>query len=388
MKNRINSITIIAGSYPYKNQMTFVFVQQLVHALIDMKIKVTVVASQSIIHALMYREKVMPTHYKEVTEKGIEYDVYRPYTLSFGNNNPFKKLTSWYNKKAITALLKKINSDVLYSHFWSSALSVYEYTLKKEIPLFVACGEGDDAIENMIGSISKDELKKLSCSVSGVISVSTENKMKCIKYGLANEENIDIFPNCVNTDLFKKKNTDNFKKKLGIKEKDFVVCFVGGFIPRKGPDRIAKAIKQLNDNQIKVMFIGKEFSGYSFDFDCSGIIFKGAVSHNDLPLYLNCADVFVMPTLKEGCCNAIVEALACGLPVISSDRSFNYDILNENNSIMIDPMNINEIASAIKRLKNDATLRSKMSEYSHARHDEYSICSRAVKILNFINSKK
>ena len=144
---------------------------------------------------------------------------------------------------------------------------------------------------------------------------------------------------------------------------------------------------KLNDPTIKVMFIGKPFPGYDYDFDCPGIIHKGPLDHDLLPQYLNCADVFVMPTQKEGCCNAIVEALAMGIPVISSDGAFNDDILDENNSIRLDPNDIDAIASAIKKMKEDRSLRHKMVEYSLSRHAEYSIQVRAKRIINFIENK-
>ena len=92
-----------------------------------------------------------------------------------------------------------------------------------------------------------------------------------------------------------------------------------------------------------------------------------------------------MPTQKEGCCNAIVEALAMGLPVISSDGAFNDDILDENNSIRLNPNDVDAIAAAIKKLKEDKVLRQCMAEYSLSRHEEYSIQGRAKRIMEFIN---
>ena len=94
-----------------------------------------------------------------------------------------------------------------------------------------------------------------------------------------------------------------------------------------------------------------------------------------------------MPTQKEGCCNAIVEALAMGLPVISSDGAFNDGILDDKNSIRLNPNDVDEIAAAIKKLKDDKDLRNRMSEYSLSRHKEYSIEGRAKKILDFIKSR-
>lgn len=384
MKRTIKSITVVADDYPTKGHVEYVFVQQLVHAIINMGIKVTIVAPQSIVHHIVRCKRPLPKYSREITEKGIAYDVYRPYKLSFGNRNLFSRFTRAFNKKVITSIVDKIGNEILYSHFWENALPIHEYAIKKGKKLFVACGEGDDALENMVKTISEDCKERLSSAVTGVISVSTENKRKCIDFKLCEKDNISVFPNCVNTSIFHKTDVADFRKNLGANDNDFVIGFVGNFIPRKGPDRIAKAITQLNDPQIKVMFIGVPYMGYPYEFDCPGIIHKGPLDHDLLPQYLNCADVFVMPTQKEGCCNAIVEALAIGLPVISSDGAFNDDILDENNSIRINPNDVDAIAVAIKTLKEDCVLRNKMKEYTLSRHTEYSIEGRANRIIDFI----
>lgn len=380
-----NIITIVSSDYPSKGYPKNIFVQQLVHAMIEQGVIVNVVAPQSIVHALFHGEKLLPRHSKGTTNNGVEYDIYRPYALSFGNNNPFKRLTKWFNRLSVETQLRKISTDILYCHFWSSALLTYEYAISNDIPLFVACGEGDDAIENMIATISRVELQRLAKAVNGVVSVSSENMRKCIMFGLCSSMNVDVFPNCVDTDLFHKYDVTDMRTKLGIEEDDFVISFVGGFIPRKGPDRVAQAVKKLNDPKIKVIFIGKPFKGYAYDFDCPGIIHKGMLEHEFIPLYLNCSDVFVMPTRKEGCCNAIVEALAMGIPVVSSNLSFNDDILDKKNSIRVDPDNIDAIANAIRTLRDDVVLRRSMSAYSLSRHDAYTIHGRAKRILEFMN---
>jgi len=383
----VDTITVIASNYPSPGREVNVFVQQLVHALIDQDIKVTVLAYQSVMHSLLHKVKLLPRHSLGVTDTGIEYDIYRPYTISFGNSNLLSGLTKWVNKKSITSLVNRINSDVLYCHFWTSALPVYKYALKNHIPLFVACGEGDNALEDMVASMSKTELKDLTSAITGVVSVSSENKRKCIEYGLAKENEIEVFPNCVDTNLFKQLDKSSCRSQLNISQDDFVIAFVGGFIPRKGPERVAQAIECINDSSIKVMFIGKEFPGYPFEFDCSGIIHKGPVDHNKLPTYLNAADIFVLPTQKEGCCNAVVEALSVGLPIVSSNGAFNDDILDNKNSIRIDPNDVNAIVKAIITLRDDKKRRSTMADYSHSRHDEYSIKNRARGILSFINNQ-
>lgn len=387
MDNNIKSITVITNNYPSPGRMDYVFVQQLVHAMIDQGVKIDVIVPQSLVHAIVHRKKMLPRATKGYTKLGIEYNIFRPYSITILRSKYLKRITGWFTRKIITKILKQLNNQVLYSHFWDGANLTYKYALKNKLPLFVACGESADHLESELSEMSSDAISGLFSAVTGVISVSTENKRKCIDYSLAKAENIEIFPNCIDADKFIKVDVSELKKQLGINVDDFVLAFVGGFIPRKGPDRVAKAITKLNDPTIKVMFIGKPFAGYTYDFDCSGIIHKDPLNHDMLPNYLNCADAFVLPTQSEGCCNAIVEALAIGLPVISSDGAFNDDILNENNSIRINPDDVDAIADAIKKLKDNPELRKKISEYSLARHNEYSIEERAKRILNFINKK-
>jgi glycosyltransferase involved in cell wall biosynthesis len=139
----------------------------------------------------------------------------------------------------------------------------------------------------------------------------------------------------------------------------------------------------MSDPKIKTCFIGRGEPIADRDY----MFYKGTVSHDELPVYLNAADVFVLPTLREGCCNAIVEALACGLPVISSDRSFNYDILDETNSILVDPDDVNQIAKAIKLLSEDKNKRDILAKGALDKAMSLSIDQRASNILNFILGK-
>ena len=170
---------------------------------------------------------------------------------------------------------------------------------------------------------------------------------------------------------------------MGIQDNDFVVGFVGQFVPRKGALRICKALKQLDDLNIKAIFIGSGTENPEYD----GIVCKGRVPHEQIANYLYACDVYVMPTENEGCSNAIIEAMACGLPIISTDAPFNYDILNKNNSILIDCHSINQIANAISLLKTNLELRKELSSGAKITAKELSIDKRAEKILSFIKEK-
>ena len=115
------------------------------------------------------------------------------------------------------------------------------------------------------------------------------------------------------------------------------------------------------------------------------MLFASRIPHEEVAQYLSASDVFVLPTLAEGCSNAIVEAMACGLPIISSDLEFNHDILDSGNSILINPNDIDSIAKAIYQVKENPSWCEKLSLDSLAKVNELSIEMRAKKIIRFLN---
>lgn len=384
----LNQICIISDDYPYKGRMVDVFVQLLVEALVDDGVKVSVVAPQSITRAIIRGVKLMPRRHEAISANGNKYQVYRPFSLSFSNGNKvLYQFAKSFNQRRIERCLDEINPDIVYGHFWHNAMKGDDYARNHNKPLFVACGEGDDALDNWANRLSEEEKRDVRNHISGVICVSTENKRKCLKYGLCTENNVVVLPNCTNNDVFHPQEGSELRKQLGVAETDFVISFTGAFINRKGSNRLSEAIGVLNSQDVKVIFCGKPLDGYDDNIPkCSGIVHCGPVNHDDLPRYLCASDVFVLPTLKEGCCNAIVEALACGIPVISSNRPFNEDILNDNNALLVDPEDVDAIASAINRLKEDKALYEKLKTYTVQNSSNYSIIERAKKIRSFIES--
>lgn len=384
------NIIIVSDDFPEKGHQSYVFVEQLVIALCDLGVNVKVIAPQSLTKSILRGRERYPKRKTFQTKKGGTYEVYRPYYLSAGSKGLLGKIYFHNLRRAVEGVINKIgidNIDVLYGHFWHNANTLVNVARKYKKPLFVACGEGDNAIDELLEAISASAKERLINAVNGVISVSSENKKRVIDYQLALPENIAVIPNAVDKSVFYQKDRLSLRQKLGISISDFVVCFVGGFIDRKGSNRLSDAITQLNDPTIKSFFIGKPRSYDDCTPNCQGILVKEPLPHETLPDYLNASDVFVLPTLNEGCCNAIVEALSCGLPVVSSNMPFNDDLLDQTNSIRIDPMNVEEIKDAILCLKNDKEMRDSLSKGAVTKSESFSIEERAKKILEFINSK-
>lgn len=384
------NLVIVSDDFPEKNHQSYTFVEQLVIALCELQVKVSVIAPQSITKCILRGNKRLPKYKLLYTKTGRPYEVFRPFYFSAGSTGRLRQLYYCNLRRAVENVLNKKgvnNVDVLYGHFWHNANTMVNYSRKYNKSLFVACGEGDNAIDELLDALQPSEKQKLIETVKGVISVSSENKRRVLQYGLASENIIEVIPNAVDKSMFSPRDKNIIRKKYGIKDSDFVISFVGGFINRKGSNRLSDAITQLNDPSIKSFFMGKAWSYDDCTPNCPGILLKDSIPHDMLPNYLSASDVFVLPTLNEGCCNAIVEALSCGIPVISSNLPFNDDILDSTNSIRINPMNVDEIKDAIIRMKNDSLLRERLSKGALIKSQSLSIEERAKKILEFIVSK-
>lgn len=373
-------ICIISHSFPTTKTIDFVFVEQLCCEFADKGVEVTVIAPQSITKCIFRGVPFVKYRTSLVTSKGNEFTLYRPIWVSLGNK--YTKYVSKSFTKAVYRTLKHLRTpiDVLYGHFWAQAIAALPYAKLHQIPLFAVAGEGElDTHKKM----TLESIKDVREYVSGCICVASKSKHESIEAGFVTEDKCEVIPNAINPELFYKRDKVEMRRKYGFDQNDFIVAFVGQWNSRKGVRRLSDALTKLNNPDIKAIFMGKGAEIPSYEH----VIFQGTVDHNFLPEYLCCADIFVLPTNNEGCSNAVIEAMACGLPIASSDMEFNWDVLNETNSILFDPMNIDEIADAINKLYEDKGLRAKLSEGALVSAGHLTISARADKILNFIQSR-
>lgn len=370
------NILIITPDYPDKNRSVYTFVRQLVNQFALLGHRCCVIAPYNVTRNKRFYQ------FREIEEieRSTSVEVLRPNYLSFSETTIMGfRPSEFFVKNAIKRAMRKLpfTPDVIYAHFWRSGRLVYELAKESSIPLFVATGES--VIPNYDISHHYQDFYDY---VRGVVCVSSNKRDESVENGLTTNEKCQVIPNAINDNLFKKLDKQECRRMLGIPKNIFVIAFVGWFNERKGVHRVAKAITSIKGEPVYSMFIGGKD-----EIDCPNILIKDRIDHDKIPAYLNAADVFVLPTLQEGCCNAVIEAMACGLPIISSDLPFNWDVLNTSNSILVNPKDIGQISEAIVRLRDNRQLREKLSNGALSSAQNLTIEKRADTILRFIESK-
>jgi glycosyltransferase involved in cell wall biosynthesis len=94
--------------------------------------------------------------------------------------------------------------------------------------------------------------------------------------------------------------------------------------------------------------------------------FAGWVSHDDLPVFYNLADLFVFPSLCEGFGIPLLEAMACGCPIVAANTCTPPEIV-DGAGYLVNPLDVTEIATGIKEVLSDRGRRDEMARRGLAR---------------------
>jgi glycosyltransferase involved in cell wall biosynthesis len=186
---------------------------------------------------------------------------------------------------------------------------------------------------------------------------------------------IHVLPNGVDERHFFPRERAAARRRLGLPAARPILAFVGHLNERKGPLRVMEAIR--SRPEIAAVFLGE---GPQRPHGPQ-VLHAGAVPHEDVPVWLSAADLFVLPTLDEGCCNALIEALACGLPAVTSDRPFNRALVDGSVALLVEPSDPLALGTAIAELVADPERRATLGAAAIAHANAFRLERRADRIL-------
>jgi UDP-glucose:(heptosyl)LPS alpha-1,3-glucosyltransferase len=190
-----------------------------------------------------------------------------------------------------------------------------------------------------------------------VIANSQRVKKEIIQhYGLA-EGKIRVIYNGVDLQQFHpirvQHNRQIQREKWGIEEDDVVFLFIGSGFERKGLPFLLKALSFLDKKNLKLLVVGKnglkKYKEYSRKLGVAErVLFVGP--QKEVDYFYGISDFFVLPSIYEPFSNACVEALASGLPVITSKINGAAELIKagENGLLINDPTNIWEIKDRLQ----------------------------------------
>jgi len=161
-----------------------------------------------------------------------------------------------------------------------------------------------------------------------------------------------LIHNSVNTSIFKPCNTHVARKILNITTDKKLILFISQSLndSRKGLEPLVKAIETFDKNMFSLLIVGKQREKINLDFETFDL---GYITDERLmPLIYSAADIFVTASFQETFGQTTIEAMACGLPVVSFPNYGAKDIITEETGVLADDFTIEALKEAIIKAKN------------------------------------
>ena len=368
-------ILVVSNNYPTeKKPYHGTFVYQLIQQFAKLGHEVTVIRPTYLIP-----KKIM---WKKESYGEELATVYRPKYLSTSAKSLFGYNTyhigERFQMNAVKKIVEKhnIEFDVVYAHFFTNAFIAIGALASYNKPIFAAIGEYLH-IDIRRAYYKPEFYSKTISKIAGFVAVSPQIRDKLLSLGIS-EEKIVVRPNGVNFNAFFQRNKDEMRKKYKLPLDKKLIIFVGRFYKDKGPKKLLEAVERIDGARLVFVGSGEE------ELRSEKIVFKDRVPSNQVPELLSAADVFVLPTLHEGSCNAIVEAMACGLPIVSSDIPEIRVQCDPSFAILVDPLDVDAIHAAIDGIVGNQERLNKMSEKALEHSKQFDIRERAKSILKFL----
>lgn len=224
------------------------------------------------------------------------------------------------------------------------------------------------------------------------------------RYQYASEKNILILKNGIDCLKFTKPINNieltKIRNKYGFKQNDIIICFVGRIVPEKGVLEVLKAIKEIENKNIKLMIVGSiEFGKKKtseFENEVKNIclelneraIMTGFIPNDKLYVYYKMSQTAVLPSICEEAGGlTMIESLMCETPLITTNSGGITEYINENMAIILEKNNlVEDIKKSIIEINNNTKkykdITTKAKKYISKEYNTETFYQNFIKYLN------
>ena len=311
-------------------------------------------------------------------------------------DSQYKRLGDKHFKSVNTTIKKKkIEFDLIHSHFtWSMGYVGARLKEKYNVP-FIVTAHGYDIYDLPFRDEKwRERIEYVLNSANYVITVSNSN-LECIKK-LDVKTPVKVIPNGFRPDLFYPKNSEECKKILELPSDKKAILTVGNLVEIKGHKYLIEAMNEVVKHRKDVLCIivgsgklknklEKQIKKLKLE---DHVKLVGGKTHDEIPIWMNAADLFVLPSLRESFGVVQIEAMACGKPVVASNVGGIPFVVEEGKTgLLFESGNVEDLADKIMTILENEELREKMGEAGRERAKEFTwdkIAERTVEVYKEI----
>jgi len=226
---------------------------------------------------------------------------------------------------------------------------------------------------------------------AAVLSVSEDLRRIMVDDFAVAPDKVVTIPNGCDTALFHRGSRRQARERLGIADGGPLILYVGRLVAPKGLRELLSAFRILRDEGVpaRLALVGE--GGFEAELRAAAgklglvdyLIMPGAATPHEVALWMQACDVFSLPSHTEGYPNVLVEALACGRPVVATPVGGIVEIVDRDCGMLVPPGDAERLAEALKnalhREWDEAALSSRFQRsWSDVAIETLAVCQRVA----------
>jgi len=279
---------------------------------------------------------------------------------------------SRFHTPALIRAIRKFEPDIVHSRNWGTIEAVLAARLAG-VPAVAHSEHGFEAKASAREPWRRVCFRRLAYELADrVLSVSYQlRELQTQRTGFPARK-ISVIHNGVDRSRYYPDTDDRarMRQELGIKPTDFCLGCVANLLPVKDHMTLFKAVAALPENGVdwRLLIAGEGFERPRLEAFVAGhpglkdrVTFLGSTSR--IPELLRALDVFVLPSIAEGLCNSLLEAMASGLAVVATAVGGNPEVVVDGESgLLFTAQDVAALTTHLSRLRADAQLRANLGQ--------------------------
>ncbi len=266
-----------------------------------------------------------------------------------------RAINGWVGGRALEPRVRAFQPDLVLGYWvYPDGFAALRVARSLGVPCVIGALGSDIHVRSGLNTLLT---RRTLTGADAVVTVSEAMRQATITEFGVQPANVHTVVNGFNTSVFGPADQGEARRRLGVGSDERVVVYVGRFVEAKGLRELVEAARRLAaaDERFRLVLVGD--GGMKAELgtliEAAGLAGKvylpGGLPPEQVAQWICAADVLTLPSWSEGYPNVVVEAVACGRPVVATDVGGTREIIHADNGILVAPRNVEQLFGGLQR---------------------------------------